>query len=216
MSQIAVSSLPSDLNHELTQGFAARFIRRKSRQMLGHTGLREADRPDIEQYLLMSLWRAIPKFDSSAGDWRAFVATVIERRADRFLKRRRAFRRMDGVEVASLDVLVKDQDGVDVPLATQIGKHHQEAVTGCQSASEAERVEMALDVTLMLESAPPRTRYLCEKLRSASDREVADQEGINRRTVRKHLRRLREKYGDEEFQKIPKKRVAQSSKKGEA
>lgn len=216
MSQIAASTLPSDLNHELTQGFAARFIRRKSRQMLGHTGLREADRPDIEQYLLMSLWRAIPKFDASAGDWRAFVATVIERRADRFLKRRRALRRMDGVDVASLDVLVKDQDGVDVPLATQIGQQHREAVTGCQSTSDAERVEMSLDVEWMLESAAPRTRYLCEQLQTASDREVAEQEGINRRTIRKHLRRLRDKYGDKEFQKIPKKRVAPASKKGEA
>ena len=197
MTQPAVpSSHTIDLNHELTEGFAARFIRRKSRQMLEHTGLRESDRPDVEQYLLLAVWKAATSFDPAAGDWEAFVATVVERRADRFLKRRRADKRLNGQELASLDVLVKDQDGVDVPLATQIGAQHREGVTGRFAATDAELFETEHDVNVMLDSAAPRTRQLCSELLHQSERDVAEQHGVARRTVRKHMRRLRDRFDD--------------------
>jgi DNA-binding CsgD family transcriptional regulator len=46
----------------------------------------------------------------------------------------------------------------------------------------------------MLRSASPRTRQLCSELLHRSEREAADVHGIARGTVRKHMRRLRERF----------------------
>lgn len=217
MSQVAVPCPPAiDLDHELTAGFAARFIRRKARQLMGLAALRDADRPDLEQSLLLAVWRAAPHFDPAAGDWESFVATVVERHAAQIvIRRRRAKHRLDGT-VHSLDVLVKDADGVDVPLATQIGPQHREGLTGRYAPSEAERFEAKHDVAVMLDAAPPRTRQLCEQLQFQSEREVAEANQIERRTVRVHLRRLRDKFNGERIPKNCPERVAHTVAKRKA
>ncbi len=200
MSSLVAATTPSiDFQHEATKGFTSRYVRSKSREMVGHASLCEADRPDIEQYLLLAVWRAIPRFDPAMGAWESFVATVVERRADRILRRRKADRRLENVEVYSLDVLVQDEEGNDVSLASQIGQEHKDVVTGCRSISHVDECDLRHDVNQLMESVPARTRQVCSLLMTLSEREIAEAEGIQRRTVRAHMQRLREKAEAKEF-----------------
>ena len=52
-----------DLNQELTCGFAHKFIRHKSRQLVGRCGIRRADRADLDQDLKLHLMRRFGQFD---------------------------------------------------------------------------------------------------------------------------------------------------------
>lgn len=202
MTQTAVpQTLSLDLDHEFSKGFTARYIRRKSRQLLGHASLRKSDRADVEQELKMEVWKAIPKFDPVEGNWRAFVATVVERQAEQFLKRRRAEKRNADNEIDSLDLLVTDADGVEVPLATQIGPEHRAAVTGVHVLDEHEQTELRLDVETLLEQLTETERQLVLDLAECTQEEVAQNRGLSRRTIRGILDQVRDRLPNvpEEF-----------------
>ena len=57
----------------------------------------------------MEVWKSVPNFDPTAGDWESFVATVVERQAAQLLIRRRAEKRNINNAIDSLDVLVTDK-----------------------------------------------------------------------------------------------------------
>ena len=194
MTQTAVPpTLSINLDHEFSTGFTARYIRRKSRQLLGHASLRKSDRPDVEQELKVEVWKAIPNFDPAAGDWKSFVATVVERQAAQLLIRRRAEKRNVNNEIDSLDVLVTDADGVDVPLATQIGREHRSAVTGVYALDEFEQMEMRLDIETLLERLTETERRLVLELAECTQEEVAQTCGLSRRTVRGIIEQARKR-----------------------
>ncbi|MFV0444425.1 MAG: sigma-70 family RNA polymerase sigma factor [Planctomycetaceae bacterium] len=210
-STTAAATSPIDLDYELTKGFAARYIRAKARRLIGHAALKRHDREDIQQELTLAVLRGAESFDPSTGDWKSFVATIVERIAARGLIERRRLKRRLGHDIGSLDITILDADGVEVSLASQIPHDQSERTTGRYAPSDQERAEAAHDVAVILESAPPRTRELCEQLMHSSEREVIEQLGTSRRTLREHLKRLRRKHAPEEFQKYPKRRVAASS-----
>lgn len=208
MSSVApATTTPAiDINYELTKGFAARCIRLKTWKMMGHTLLRKADREDLHQELALAVFRSLPQFDAKRGDWKAFVSTVIERRAANILYRRRAECRSPGFSTDSLDILVTDADGVDVPLATQIGSHHLSAVTGFYPATDEEVLEARLDAEALLEPLPQDERDLIMELAEKSQRAAASERGVARRTIRSVLERARGRFiGEEQIRKISKK-----------
>lgn len=214
MTQLSAVTAPApeiDLDQELTKGFAARYIRAKARRLVGHASLKTHDCEDIQQELTLAVWRAAPSFDPQAGDWKSFVSTIVERLAARYLIERRRMKRRLGHEVGSLDVTILDADGVEVSLASQIPSDQREQTTGRYALSDQERAEAAHDVAVILAAAPRRTRELCEQLMHSTEREVIEQQGTTRRTLREHLKRLRRKHAPEEFQKNQKRRVADSS-----
>ncbi|MGD9713104.1 MAG: sigma-70 family RNA polymerase sigma factor, partial [Thermomicrobiales bacterium] len=194
MSKVSGTTTPEiDLGHELTKGFAARFIRSKARRMMGHASLESQDREDVEQELMTAVIAAAPGFDSAAGDWESFVATVVERRAGQMLHALKRAKRLQGNKPDSLDVLVEDADGVQVPLATQIRSEHQSAVTGCYSITDQELTEQRLDLQQIIAALPEEERAVVLKLAEQSQSEVASDRGVARRTLRDLLEQARQR-----------------------
>jgi len=193
-----------DLDHEFTKGFAARYIRRKSRQLLGHASLRKSDRADVEQELKLEVWKAIPNFDPAAGDWRSFVATIVERQAEQLLIHRRAAKRNQNNAIESLDVLVTDADGVEVSLASQIGPDHRFSVTGVQQLDDLEHTELRIDVETILAPLTDDQRELLHELAELSQLDVASLRGISRRTLRGLLEQARRRiFMTDENSEVP-------------
>lgn len=199
MTQVAVPSRPTlDLNHELIQGFVARLIRSKARRLIGHASLRPQDQDDIRQELSAAVWQAAPGFDPAVGDWESFVATVVERTAAQILISRRAEKRQRGHAAESLDVLVTDADGIQVPLATQVRRDHQSAITRSFPLDEHEQAELRLDLETLLAPLPESERAVLCELAEQSQSEVARGRGVARRTIRCVLERARERIANSE------------------
>jgi len=184
-----------DYDHEFSKGFTARYVRRKSRQLLGYAGLRKSDQPDIEQELLLEVWRAVPQFDAAAGGWKPFVATVAERKAIQFLDWRRAAKRRQENEIESLDVLVTDADGVEVSLASQMRPEHRSRVTGVYALDDLERTELQMDLETLLGSLSEEERELLSELVDLSQTEVAALRCVSRWTIREMLKQARVRLG---------------------
>ena len=205
-----------DLQYELTDGFAGRYIRWKARRLVGHGNLKHADRRDIEQELALAVFRAFPSFDPEKAHWKSFASTIIERRAGRFLKHRKARKRQDQHNVGSLHRMVRDADGHEVPLSEEIGDEHREALTGRYAPPVTEQTEVMLDVSEVIATLPRELQDICHRLSRDSQRQVAQDLQKSRRTLRDAVEMIRERFAEaglsENFQKI----TAHLRAKGEA
>ncbi|MGC1276555.1 MAG: sigma-70 family RNA polymerase sigma factor [Planctomycetaceae bacterium] len=191
ISAAAAADRSIDVASDLTGGFAARFIRGKARRLARHAAFRGQDAEDLQQDLSLAVWQAASSFDPGIGDWEAFVATVVERRAAQLLIALRTEKRLAGQAAQSLDVTVTDGDGLEVSFASQIPEEQRAALT--RSLTDQDRVELRLDLETLLESLPDDDRQLLRDLAEHSQREVAAARGVSRRTIRDALGRARQR-----------------------
>jgi RNA polymerase sigma factor (sigma-70 family) len=188
-----------DIDRELEHGFAARFIRHKTRQLVGRAGFTTADRADLDQELKLRLWRRFPQFDPAKSDWPAFVVTVVERHVATLLEARRRRKRGEHVAVRSLAEPTCNGDGHIVELGETIATEQREALTGTQHVPDTARIELVQDVAAVLAQLSPEERELCELLQTRSLAEVARAKNVSRSTLTALLSRCRDAFRQHEF-----------------
>lgn len=183
-----------DLQHELTEGFAGRYIRHKARRLMGHGGLKNADIRDIEQHLALAVFRAAPNYTPGKGHhWHAFVATVVERRADQLLKKCNRKMRRPQRSTTSLNELVDGPEGEET-LANLLGDEHRDALTGRFNSPHDEQTAIVTDVRENLNTLSDYLQRVCRLLSEKSQREVAAELGISRRRLRERIQQIREHF----------------------
>ncbi len=191
---MADTTVTIDLQQDLTNGIAAKLIRRKAKRLIGHQRLTKADQPDIEQELRIAVFKAFPKFDPDIADWWAFASTVIERKADKLLQWRKAKKRKSECHPVSLSKLVEDPDGELVPLGTQIAPEHREALTGRYCADDFDLINLRIDLETIVADLTPEQQDLCERLTRQSLPEILKELQIPRRTLRDRISVIRERF----------------------
>jgi len=157
------------------------IIRRKARQMIGRAGIKEQDRDDLVQELMLRLLRSLRLFDAAQADRKSFVTAVVERNAAKILRDRRAKKR-DGGRVESLDALLENLDEEPTDLA--VDDH------------AAEQADLAIDVADLLTRLPARLRDLAERLRRQTLSQAAREMGVARSTLQRRVVRLRRHFED--------------------
>lgn len=189
-----------DLNEQLTRGFAAKMIRQKAKQLVGHFGLTKSDREDLEQELKLALLERFDRFDPETANWEAFTTMIVDHRIASIIDERWAGKREFRHNVVSLATQVPDADGEQVELAQQIGDTHQERVTGVAAPDPTEAVELAHDLDVVCAKLPPDLRELAERLKYESVAQIARDMGISRRTLRDRIAKLREYFAADDLQ----------------
>lgn len=189
-----------DLNEELSLGFAAKMIRRKAKQLVGHFGLTKSDRRDLEQELKLALLERFDRFDPETANWEAFATMIVDHRIVAIIDERWAEKREFRHGVTSLATMVPDADGELVELTQQIGGEHLERVTGVSHPDPAGEIELEHDVEVVCAKLPPDLRELAERLKQESVAGIARDMGISRRTLRSRIARLREYFEANDLQ----------------
>jgi RNA polymerase sigma-70 factor (ECF subfamily) len=164
-------------------GFAARVIQFKAKQMIGKVGFTESDREDIEQDLALDVLHRMRKFDPTRAQRHTFVVRVVEHRIATIIEHRQAgirdYRRCCG----GFDEALIDEDEYLLRM-------------GRISRPRAELRDLTLDVTDVVSQLPPKLRDLCERLKKKTVSEVAREMGIPRSTLYESIRRLRRRMTD--------------------
>lgn len=178
-----------DLSHELTQGFAARFIRYKARRLIGRAGIRPCDQEDLEQDLRLHLVQRFPKYDPNVAHWNAFVVTVISRYVLTLLVQRRRGKRHHDLSVLSLDEMA-----LDAAAAGDADRWHERCSAPSAVCDGTSQQDLAIDVRDVISRLPRRSRELCRRLMNESPTEVARQMRVPRTTLRGRIVALREEF----------------------
>lgn len=152
-----------NFDQELSQGFAASYIRRKAREIARQTApwLRDVD--DLAQDLTLQVLECLPQFKPEQGCFNAFVKMVVDRDAANL--KRDLNRELDsrGDEM-SLSTLVEGGEGTPEPLGNTIGDEERDALRGQQTRPWQEAIECEHDVAVLVARLPHRLKYVAESL----------------------------------------------------
>jgi RNA polymerase sigma factor (sigma-70 family) len=181
-----------DFNFELTQGFAASYIRRKARELSRQPGFSRSDREDLQQQLCVRVLERLPQFDPQQGCFNAFVKLIVRQFAANARRHNRAEMR-DRTNDASLNVLVDGEEG-PLELAQTIGRHELNARLSREERPVDEAIDLATDVAQFVASLPTRLRHIAERLQERSPAQVAAELGVHLSTVYRDLKLLRERF----------------------
>lgn len=182
-----------DLGHELTQGFAAVYIRHKAKQIARLAGFSKSDVEDVQQQLVQRVLENLAAFDPAQGHFNVFAKTVVERYTANILRDARAEKR-DCRQTCSLSTIVDEDECGPVELGETIGQHELDARLGIATRAPHEACDLATDVADVLTGLPPELRDLCQRLQHASVSDVARDLNVPRTTLYESIRKLRKQF----------------------
>jgi RNA polymerase sigma factor (sigma-70 family) len=148
------------------------LIRLKASKLVRNRRVRNADRDDIEQELILVALRRLPKFNASKGDRLSFLRAVVEKAAANLIRSEQAAKR---------------GQGRTIPLEAE---HLEEPVLGRED-EELSREDLVIDIQDLLGKLPAELRRIAELLQSLSPTETARALGLSRGTVYARLSEIR-------------------------
>lgn len=170
-----------DRSHTGINGYAARLIKFKARQLSRRSGFSRTDRQDLEQELWVDLLDRLPRYDANKASLNTFIARVVERKVISILRYHFAEMRSPGREEASLNDPVLDCDG-------RVVDRHQ---TTPEASSVPQRLrELQRDVADVLARASDLHRVIALGLATGTINSVAGELGIPRSAVERHVAEL--------------------------
>lgn len=192
-----------DIGEELTNGFAARYVRRKAKQLVGKAGLTVSDQEDIQQDLTVKILEAAPKFDPSVSHWNAFVATIVERYAANLLRDPRAQKRCPRRHCSLNTIVDYDETGLPITLGDTLVEHVHDQRHCTESIDDIEAFERLEDIATVLAQLPDDLRDICERLQHDSISQVARDLDIPRTTLWRRIQQIRQHFEDAGFEVFP-------------
>jgi RNA polymerase sigma factor (sigma-70 family) len=176
---------PLDLDPLIQQ-----LIRRKARRLSGRARLGPEDVDDLKQDFRAELLQKLSAFDPSKGSMPAFIHMVIDRFFTKWLRHRFAERR-NPKHVVSLDMPVRNDEGLWTDLGKTIADGIHDKRLGLRARSDEERADLRNDVDAVLQKLAHELRAVADQLMDKSASAAARKLGIPRTTLHERIRRLR-------------------------
>ena len=178
-------------DREAIHEYAVRITSFKARQLVGKVGFTESDRKDIEQELLCDILRRLPNYDRRRGKMTTFISRVVNHRISTLIEEQTARMRDFRQRAWSLNDPLVAKDGRTYEPAQQINADEYLQRTGKRCRTEAERVELSVDVRALVESLPEDLQDLCHRLSTQSVTDISRETGVPRGTLYDSIVRLR-------------------------
>ena len=179
--------------------YAEALIHHKAPQLVGKAGFTADDVEDIEQEMRLDLLQRLAKFDPAKATYNTFVARLVERQMSDMIRHRKQDMRDYRREESSLQDIVESGGNGDemVEHIETVTQDEQDHRFGRRIRSEQERLDLRLDVPVVLSKVPPELRKLAELLQTVSISQAARELGIPRSTMYlSHLPKLRQAFKD--------------------
>lgn len=181
----------------ILDGYAREVIRHKSRQLIGKYGFTRDDYDDLQQDMMLDLLRRLANYDHSRAGLSTFVARVVDRKVSTLIRYQRQEKRDFSVRVLPLDAEVDGQDGEPLGLDEVLSQDAYDDEVGRHDRPEAERIDLRLDLSLVLDELPEDLRDLARRLQTRTVAEIARELGVPRSTLyEKGIARLRKIFED--------------------
>lgn len=167
----------------ILDGYAREVIRHKARQLIGKYGFSRDDYDDLQQEMMLDLLRRLGKYDPSKAGLSTFVARVVDRKVSTLIRHQRQEKRDYRRHVCPLDAQVEDQDGQQRGLDEVLSQDAFDEEIARYDRPEAERIDLRLDLSLVLDELPEDLRHLARRLQTRTVAEIARELGVPRSTL---------------------------------
>jgi RNA polymerase sigma-70 factor (ECF subfamily) len=181
----------------ILDGYARDVIRHKARQLIGKYGFTRDDYDDLQQEMMLDLLRRLGKYDPSKAGLSTFVARIVDRKVSTLIRHQRQEKRDYRRPICSLDAQVEDQDGQARGLDEVLSQDAFDDAVARHDRPQAERLDLRLDLSLVLDELPDDLRQLALRLQTRTVAEIARELGVPRSTLyEKGIARLRKIFED--------------------
>jgi RNA polymerase sigma-70 factor (ECF subfamily) len=165
--------------------YAATLIRIKARELVKTGGVPPSERKDVEQELKLDLIQRLRHCDPQRGSRATFYRVVVERRIASIIERRRSRTRKPSSPIRSLQTVIGREGDEELELA--------DIVEGDRGKREDFR-DLCSDLAEVLDGLPPKLRRLCRMLPDRTTTEIAEELGVNRKTISRWKAELQERF----------------------
>ena len=165
--------------------YAEALIHHRAQQLVGNAGYTEDDVEELEQEMRLDLLKRLPKFNPKRATYNTFVTRLIERKICNLIRHRTQKVRDYRCEECSLNDTVETDDSKNkkVKRMETITQDEHDLRSGKYRRPAAERLDLRLDISLILSKLPPKLQELAELLKTMSITEAARELGISRTTL---------------------------------
>jgi RNA polymerase sigma factor (sigma-70 family) len=179
---------PAVPSHPLPE-FALKLVRARAKTLSSRNVIPAYDRTDIEQHLLLELWRRWRLFDGTRGSLPGFVARIINNAVADLLRRHasEAPRRF-----VSLYDQVSDHDGNIVMLGDML----PENASLWWASSDLDETHLRVDLGRTIACLPSRLQELCRHLTCQPIARIARERGTSRSSIYTSLAMIRRRFRD--------------------
>jgi len=177
--------------------YARRLIKCKAHQLIGKYGFTRSDVDDLTSEMTHDLSERMAKYDANIAKRSTFIARVVERKISKIIRHQktelRDYRRND----CSLNEYMKADNGQMVERVRTISQDEQDLRSGKHSRPKSERVDLQIDLSLIISGLPSDQKQLVDVLtRTDSIAEAARELGVPRTSLYAPIQRLRVLFED--------------------
>jgi RNA polymerase sigma factor (sigma-70 family) len=177
--------------------YARNLIRHKARKLIGSSGFTWDDYEDLMQEMALDLLIRLPKFDRNKASFNTFAVRIVDRRISTLIRHRTQGMRDYSSEAWSLDEPIDELNSAGASRSDALSQDEHDLRTGKHCRPESERIDMRLEVSLVLSELPPDLKELAERLCHQSVTEAARDLGVPRGTLYgTGIARLRKAFED--------------------
>ncbi len=171
--------------------YAVNLIHFKARQLCRQPGFSQEDQADIEQELIIELWKRLSNYDPKKADIHAFVSWVIQQKIADLIETQLAQIRDPRKVSCSLNDVVTIDDGRSEERCATMDIEEYLQSTNTTRRNNEEQLALLIDLDKALNCLPNDLRRLCELLSEKSISEVARELNIARSTLYLSIKKIR-------------------------
>ena len=172
---------------DITDKFTTQLIRRTAQMLVSDGFYPSSDLDDVIQEIGLALFQRADKFDPKRARWSTFVKMAVRSAAATLRRKQRADFRQAASEVASLNVMIPDEDDQLVDMGATIGQDEYHRGQGRVHVSHADQVDRTLDVRTATASLPAELQEIAVRLERQSVREMARELNVSRTTLNRRI-----------------------------
>lgn len=184
---------------DVTDKFTTRLIRRKADELVAEGTFPPSEREDVIQNMTLTLLEQSANFDPQRAKWSTYVKETVHRIAVSLRRREDAECRRGRRDVASLSVLIPDEDGQLVELGATVSEAEYDAGLGRQRPSHTDAIDLTLDTQAVIDRLPENLREIAQRLKHQTVSQVAREMSIPRTTLLHHISKIRDAFADAGF-----------------
>jgi len=171
--------------------FALKLVRARARELARRHIIPAYERKDIEQHLLLELWRRWRRFDGSRGGLPGFVVRVIDNTAADLIGRHAVHRRVAPLRFVSLHDVVCDDDGNTATVGDRLP---EDLALWPVPSKELDAADLRVDLGRTIACLPSRLQDLCERLSSQPVAHIARETKTSRSAIYVSIATIRRSF----------------------
>ncbi len=176
---------------DITDTFCTNLVRMTAQSLVDDGVYPPGDRADVIQELTIVLFERQGDFDPERGKWSTFVKQVVTSKTVSFRRKQGADCRRDGLGLESLSTRIADEDGQQTELGYTVREDQDLCFAGQRRRSDVELLELGEGLATVIDQLPADLAALCERLKTQSLSEIAEELGMPRSTLANRLARIR-------------------------